>query len=542
MGVVLPYPSFVFSGFLRTSWLERGTQFHTLFVSIIINCFIGDWEHQKQIQTMKKYFLLLLVALLIPRNTFAYDFEVDGISYDVISLTDFTCKVSHSNDARSRYVGDVVIPATVNYGNRTLTVTEIGYMAFISCEQMTSITMPNTITKIDGQAFRNCSSLTNIIIPNSVTEMGEAVFLDCRRLQQVSLSSALTWIPRKAFYNCQSLESITIPNSVTKIEYNAFEKCGQLKNAIIPVSVTEIGGWVFWDCSSLTNVMLPNSIQILGNGMFSGCTSLDNMVVPNTIETIPENLFDGCSNLKSVTLGNAVQEIKQNVFNGCYSLETLYMLTSTPPAVQTNSFTTAQYMALNVFVPEGTLAAYQNAETWNTFWNLQEGTEDTPNVPMEKCATPTIQYANGKLTFSCATPDAVCQTTITNDDIKLYSGNEIQLGITYNISVYATKPGYEYSDMVTATLCWIDAAPQTDGISNGVAEVKALPVMIQSANGTVLVNGLDDDTQVSVYSVNGMHVGSAISNVGQARISTNMESGSIAIVKMGDKSVKVLMK
>ena len=81
-----------------------------------------------------------------------------------------------------------------------------------------------------------------------------------------------------------------------------------------------------------------------------------------------------------------------------------------------------------------------------------------------KCATPTITYVNGMLTFTCETEGAVCHSTITDTDIKSYSCNEVNLTVTYHISVYAAKDDYEDSEVATGTLCWIDQQPSTEGI------------------------------------------------------------------------------
>lgn len=118
----------------------------------------------------------------------------------------------------------------------------------------------------------------------------------------------------------------------------------------------------------------------------------------------------------------------------------------------------------------------------------------------------------------------------------------MQLGVTYHISVYATKPGYNNSETVTATLCWIDVAPRTEGIANGVANVRAKAVMIQTDNGRIKVTGIDDGTKVNVYGVNGVQVGSSVSHDGLASIKPNLQLGSIAIVRIGEKSIKVVVK
>ena len=91
-------------------------------------------------------------------------------------------------------------------------------------------------------------------------------------------------------------------------------------------------------------------------------------------------------------------------------------------------------------------------------------------------------------------------------------------------------------------LCRIDVEPKTGGITNISSNVRALPVMIQNNGSTLTVSGADDETPVSVYSINGTKEGSAISQNGAAIIPTPLQSGSAAIVKVGNKSIKVVMK
>jgi hypothetical protein len=193
-----------------------------------------------------------------------------------------------------------------------------------------------------------------------------------------------------------------------------------------------------------------------------------------------------------------------------------------------------------LYVPKGTIEKYKATSGWKDFLFIEEGTGpnggETPET--KTCATPTIDYQNGKLTFGCATEGATCQYTIADEDIKAGSGNEVQLAVTYTISVYATKAGYENSETATATLCWIDVEPKTEGLSN-IADVPAKAMLMKSEGGMLSVQGADDGTQVCVYSLNGTMAGSAVSRNGQALVQTNLQPGSTAIVKIGQKSVKV---
>ena len=435
---------------------------------------------------MKKQ-LLLLAMLLLPMVASAYEFAVensDGVTiYYNYTNDGKELEVTHhvmSEYSDYKYKGSVVIPEEVTYMNRTRKVTSIGNEAFNQCYELTSVTIPNSVTTIGKYAFSRCDGLLYFTIPNSVTSIGES-----------------------AFFCCYGLTSITIPNSVTSIGNGAFDGCYHLTSVTIPNSVTSIGDFAFSGCSGLTSITIPNSVTSvtsIGGGAFAGVD------VP-TVVTLIENPF----NIEGKT--SSTRTFTQNTFNNA----TLY-------------------------VPKGTIDKYKATEGWKDFLFIEEGTGggDTPTT--QKCEKPTISYENGKLTFSCATEGAVCQYSITDTDIKAGSGNEVQLGVTYNISVYATKAGYENSDVATATLCWIDASPKTEGITNGVAQIAARPVLVKTDNGFITVEGVEDRTNVSVYTTDGKQVGSAISQNNIATIATSIQPGSIAIVKVGDKALKVVMK
>lgn len=81
--------------------------------------------------------LLMLAAVLSASvNLYAYqeyDFEVDGIAYNIISPTEKTVEVTYSGDYYypGIYSGDIVIPEQVIYNNDTYSVTSIGKYAFV---------------------------------------------------------------------------------------------------------------------------------------------------------------------------------------------------------------------------------------------------------------------------------------------------------------------------------------------------------------------------------------------------------------------------
>ena len=221
----------------------------------------------------------------------------------------------------------------------------------------------------------------------------------------------------------------------------------------------------------------------------------------------------------------------------------MYCYAEKVPSTNTTAFRNAYIEYATLHVPAASLEAYKSNAPWSSFGTIVALEGDTPEEPeTPKCETPTIAYENGELVFSCATEGAEFISEITDEDIKKHYDSKVELKAAYQISVYAMATGYDNSETATATLCWIDTDPKTEDITDKIAEVTAYPVLIQSQNGQITVKGAADNTPVAVYTTGGAEVGNALSSNGTATISTNLQSGDFAIVKIGSRSVKVLVK
>ena len=269
-------------------------------------------------KTRMRKMLLAIVCLLSSVDVSAYDFIVDGIYYDVVSLNDLTCAVTSGDE---KYTGDITIPEKVTYKNKELTVTSIGSYAFRGCSGLSSITIPNSVTSIGENAFYDCSGLSNITIPNSVTSIGDGTFCYCSGLSSITIPNSVTSIGSDTFWGCSGLSSITIPNSVTSIDSNAFRGCSGLSSITIPNSVTSIGIYAFSYCSGLSSITIPNSVTSIGDGTFCYCSRLSSINIPNTVTSIGGYAFDRCSGLSSITIPNSVTSIDNNAFHGCSGLK-----------------------------------------------------------------------------------------------------------------------------------------------------------------------------------------------------------------------------
>ena len=198
----------------------------------------------------------------------------------------------------------------------------------------------------------------------------------------------------------------------------------------------------------------------------------------------------------------------------------------------------------SLYIPEGTTEKYKTTDYWSKFKFIEEGEPGGSVTPdPKKCATPTIAYANKEMTFSCDTEGVEYHCTITDTDIKSYVASRINFSATYEISVYATKEGFAPSDVATAILVWTNAefTETTPSGSSVKAPTESVPVLISSRDGNLLVTSELEGQPVAVYSLDGKALGSAKVKGGQAVIATNLPKGTIVVVKVGDRSVKVMM-
>jgi hypothetical protein len=331
---------------------------------------------------MKKLLILLLSLFSLAVN--AADFIVNGIAYNAISLTDLTCEVTNNP---TPYSGEIVIPGTVSYQNRTFTVTGIGNEAFSACKDVTSITIPKNITNIGDRAFFYCSRLTSLSIPGSVTAIGrgamaysgikklrledgnstlqiephvegkhhyssfhynnidtlylgrnlsggdsETGFFETglyssykNTLSEITIGHCVTFIPSHVFY-CSKAKKIVIPSSVTKIYDDAFEG-RQYEELIFEDGDTpiELGIQTYsnWEWAK-------NEYCIMHN------FGLKNLYIGRNIKLAQKGSkgetnydyvhgFYDLSSLKNVTIGEKVTELPAHLLRDCNGIEKIVL-------------------------------------------------------------------------------------------------------------------------------------------------------------------------------------------------------------------------
>lgn len=96
-------------------------------------------------RNMKTTVLAIAISLLSVTGTWAYNFKVGDLCYNITDKDTKTLKVTYEQESLENnynYLSGVVtIPATVTYNGADYSVTSIGEFAFYNCSALTQITI-----------------------------------------------------------------------------------------------------------------------------------------------------------------------------------------------------------------------------------------------------------------------------------------------------------------------------------------------------------------------------------------------------------------
>ena len=458
---------------------------------------------------MKRFISIFLISLF-PAVLLAEDVVVEGFWLDIDENSGTASLI------KGDYHGDIIIPESILYGG-------IKY----------------TITEIDRYAFSN-SDITSVVCPNSIINIGNAAFWQCKNLISVVLSENITNIEQQVFEECKNLTSINIPDGVKSIGYLAFADCEKLKFVKFPKDLVTIGQNAFGG-TAIEEAVLYDKLETIGRTAFVNCLQLKNIKMPKSVKKIGEFAFNLCSNLQTIEL-QSDPIIGECAFKNCTGLKEFYCNSIIVPTAYTNAFEGSNITNAKLYVPERCINDYKSKVPWNGFGTIVSISGGDDHGERLKCEKPTIFYNKGKLNFQSSTDGVTFYYTIKNNDTQFCQGDNVELSVTYLINVYATKTGYIDSETATATLCWIDVEPKKEGFTNGISYVRSHGVVIQASEGFFNISGAEDGTPISVYNTAGQMVGSVKASSETTIVNTMLQEGEIGIVKIGDKSIKVLMK
>ena len=367
-----------------------------------------------------KSFAAMAVCLVMAMSASAYDFEKDGIYYNVSGTN---AVVTYKDANYNSYSGTVIIPATVTNPNNgtTYPVKTIGVSAFQGSYDLKRVVIPNSVEYIMNYAFKNCLDLPNITIPASVFTIYNNVFEGCTRLRSViclnatprswyannfsdvTYSNATLYVPQGSkeayqsstycwgsFVNIEEIECDFVQDAIfykdlgnnrAAVRGVALYASCYSGEIVIPSTVTNGGNTytvtsvakgAFYYGEFLTSVSLPNTVNEIDTYAFYSCGHLTNVNIPEGVTRLRYCTFGCCSSLPSITIPASVTYIEEGTFHECTGLETITCCANTPPECPSaDSFDPTNYENATLRVPYNALNAYKSATAWKEFSHFE---------------------------------------------------------------------------------------------------------------------------------------------------------------------------
>lgn len=276
--------------------------------------------------------------------------------------------------------------------------------AFDGMSKVSSVKLPEGVRTIGEYAFRG-TQLLNIDIPSSVTSIGQYAFSEVR-IKNVNFKedAQLRTIGYRAFYHCRSLREFIMPNTVTKLrtynDYNDYESetfdgctalkimvfsdaltylphytcnnCHAIEELHLPNKIISIGRNFLYAGTNLKKLNLPQSIQIIGDGAFAGIHSVDSLIIPESIRSIGNHAFCNSSRISYIELPSSISSYNQ-WFDGCTGIRKIVCHAATPPAINSDPFSSITKADITLEVPAFAVVSYKLDNYWYQFGNIIEG-------------------------------------------------------------------------------------------------------------------------------------------------------------------------
>ena len=309
------------------------------------------------------------------------------------------------------------------------TLETIGDRAFLQNKLITSLTIPSNVTSIGQSAFMYCAALTSITVEATTPPtLGATVFegvptsipLNVPNGSVDAYEAAAQWTefdiqgygPAPTPANvCGDGLTWELNGGVLTISYDGVgtgemydfgyeydqnpvnvapwkENKSAITTVIVGDGVKSIGNYAFNDLyENFTAVTIANSVERIGVFAFTNAKWITEITLPSSLKTIDRQCFSANFGITSITIPSGVTSIGYQAFSYCSGLTSLTCEATTPPTLASGVFSkirpnAASISSIPLYVPSGSVAAYEAAAQWNAF-DVQ-GYDPTPH-PHGEC-------------------------------------------------------------------------------------------------------------------------------------------------------------
>ena len=204
----------------------------------------------------KKLFLIW-TAIIICMNSYAYDFEIDGIYYNRISGSSNKVEITYKAEPYGNYSGQIFIPETCKYQGKIYYVTAIGDRAFYG-SPIDFVYIPSTITLIGKESFAYCS-LKSVTLPSSIESIGDRAFYregyDFSTVKS-KIKNPMTIDERTFSRVNQLVNTLYVPNGTKSLYYKWAHQFDTILESSeeVDIKITSRGnGYTYYNSMTLRN-------------------------------------------------------------------------------------------------------------------------------------------------------------------------------------------------------------------------------------------------------------------------------------------------
>ena len=211
--------------------------------------------------------------------------------------------------------------------------------AFMDCDSIKTLILPETCTTIRPYACNEMDYLEYVVLPTDLHTIGEYAFTCCYYLKKVELPNGLQSIGTYAFYSCKyGLQTVVIPKSVKVIGEKAFNGCDAMYRLWCEADSKPSQWHSLWVNDAYQNFGYVSGTdgieyQLSADGshyIVTGYTGSDELVyIANVhkgllVTEIADSAFAGNTTIHAVMINSDIERIGSNAFEGCTALTKVF--------------------------------------------------------------------------------------------------------------------------------------------------------------------------------------------------------------------------
>lgn len=430
---------------------------------------------------------MMMLMSFLPASS--YDFEVDGIFYDVISLDEMTCKISGCSED----ISELNLTSSIQLNGRTLKVIGMDDGAFSNKSKLSKVVFKPGVEAVSKGAFKGCINLSEINL-GEIKRIGSEAFYDCPNIIEIRIPGSVESIGRAAFALTKSdtTDGLTICfesgetvlngyagsdssgdifhlRNINNVSLNRniknFGRWGGLQNLSIGDKVTIFPSYMgrnfntldlsntnieyiddyAFSYSGIETLILPPNLKRIGENAFQGSSKLKSLLLPNSLKEIGSKAFYD-SNIEEITLPNSIESVGEKCFSSCYELQKV-IIPGSLAVVPKSAFYDCRYLE-NVEIRNGVRCIDDNAfDFCRSLTNIK-----LPNT-LVKIGKESFRDTNLHSIIIPASVDTICERAL-GDAVKTISFEPSE------------KPLYFYSEIINEKNVSINGSYPTYGYGN----------------------------------------------------------------------------